>query len=363
MKVSIVTGLGYGDEGKGTVTKWLSLSSPKPLVIRYGGGNQVGHTVMEGDLLHVHHHTGSGTTSNIETFYSRFCTVEPIGTYEEIVKLLKLGFYKMQYYDPRAMLVTPLDVYRNRKDNEGKHSSVGVGFGRTIQRNEDHYKLYVHDILHKGIFYSKCEAIQDYYGETFDIDTYYICCLEFLSICTIKKLSQITTKYETLIFEGHQGVLIDMEYGTFPYVTRSKTTVKNAYTILNEEEITPSVIENFMVTRAYHTRHGDGPFRKRKIKLKNNEYESNKTHEHQGDFKIAKLDFKLLQFSIDCNFYDRLPTGNVNTKENIVITCLDQVENPLDIVSRINGLSRGKVFVNDSPRSTTIRPYLNNMKL
>ena len=158
--VKIVTGLGYGDEGKGITTKWLcSDSHPSTsLVIRFGGGNQVGHTVAskeDGEVkTHVHHHTGSGSTVATSTFYSRFCTVDPIGTLIECEKLTsrKDVFTSSDsftlYYDPRAMIVTPLDVKKNRGYNKDNHMSVGVGFGTTIQRNEDHHHLYVIDITY-----------------------------------------------------------------------------------------------------------------------------------------------------------------------------------------------------------------------
>lgn len=359
MKVDIVTGLGYGDEGKGVTTKWLSLSSYNPLIVRFGGGNQVGHTVMEGSLLHEHHHTGSGSTSNKDTFYSRFCTVEPIGTYDEICRLkLEAGFKFKQYYDPRAMLVTPLDVYANKSDNKESYKSVGVGFGRTIQRNEDHHHLYVQDILNKDIFFAKCNEVCNYYDNTFDIEKYYIICLEFLSMVNIKKLSELTYNRSGLIFEGHQGVLLDMEYGVFPYVTRSKTTVKNVFTILEEEGIEISELNNYMVTRAYHTRHGDGPFTETDIKLINNEHETNKMSPNQGPFKKSHINKKLLEFGIRSNLND-LKNVHVKRSNNLVITCMDQIDNSteaFDIITRTAfGVSKFDIiYTNTSPKSTTI---------
>jgi adenylosuccinate synthase len=380
MNVSIVTGVGYGDEGKGVTTKWLCeqlLSGNDDvhvMVVRFGGGNQVGHTTMVDDFIHTHHHTGAGTLVNVPTFYSRFCTVDPINTVSEIEFLTQKGFTPRNMYDPRCMIVTPLDVIYNRmRHAKTQHGSVGVGFGATIARNESHYRLYVADIATREIFIQKCKGIQQYYnslGVDFDLDceAFYIDCINFLDIVEVSNLNLEITRYigsksSHIVFEGHQGVLLDQEYGVFPHVTRSKTTCKNAFTILEEENLNGICehINQFMVTRAYHTRHGNGYFEEEDILLTNTEFETNKFSEHQGAFKTAPLNKALLTRGVLCNLMDESDLGNI--KRHLVVTCCDQVESYEDVIEYISETTQllDTLCINDHP-SGNIRLYAKEEK-
>jgi adenylosuccinate synthase len=115
--------------------------------------------------------------------------------------------------------------------------------------------------------------------------------------------------------------MLDQDYGFFPHVTRSKTTSVNALQIIKERKwkTTPTI---YYVTRAYQTRHGNGPMTNedKKLKLRNNEKETN-VKGIQGDFRVAFLDIDLLRYALSC---DSFPRKNANSK--FVITCLDQIE-------------------------------------
>ncbi len=342
--ICIVTGLGFGDEGKGVTTNYLSQSLVKPLVIRYGGGNQVGHTVTTQKLQHVHHHTGSGVLSGVSTFYSKYCTVDPIGTSDE---LEDLSIYKPKnIYDPGCMLVTPLDVSANHaSEKTNKHGSVGVGFGKTVERNERHSRLTVMDIYNAFVFKTKCKQIEAYYNNHFDIDAYYKDCTHFIHQVEVAKLWSIKNNYSNYIFEGHQGVLLDEQYGIFPHVTRSKTTGHNAIQIIMEERLSGN-IETYLITRCYHTRHGNGPFFEAPINLKNDQWETNVFNEHQGKFKKAPLDLDLVHQAAHYDLFD-----NSNPR-NLVITCCDQLENSKEITEQLVAKIEAKAcYINSSPHS------------
>ena len=164
--VSIVLGTGFGDEGKGTHVNYLCSHVKRPLVIRFNGGHQVGHTVVIGDKRHPFSNFGSGTLQGAPTYWSEFCTVSPIGVQKEGLALRNLGIKPYIYYNGNAMVTTPFDVLMNYKLEElNFHGSVGVGFGQTIQRNDDHYHLYVRDLLYPEVRDQKLLLIQEkYYG-------------------------------------------------------------------------------------------------------------------------------------------------------------------------------------------------------
>lgn len=325
--IHIVTGLGFGDEGKGVTTNFLSQTLAQPLVIRYGGGNQVGHTVTTKTLQHVHHHTGAGTLSGVPTFYSKYCTVDPIGT---SLELEKLKIYQPRViYDPGCMLVTPLDVLANHQSEKvNGHGSVGVGFGKTVERNENYFRLTVLDIYNEFIFRSKCKQIESYYNQSFDIDAYYKECNLFIRQVEVAQLWSIKGAFANFIFEGHQGVLLDEEYGIFPHVTRSKTTGYNALRITKEEQL-PGRIETYMVTRCYHTRHGNGPFFESPMALKNDQWETNIQNTHQGAFRKAPLDIELVT---QAAHYDLMDNPN---PRKLVVTCCDQLEGADEVVKQL----------------------------
>jgi adenylosuccinate synthase len=172
--------------------------------------------------------------------------------------------------------------------------------------------------------------------------------------------------YDHIVFEGAQGIMLDMDYGFFPNVTRSNTTSKNALEMINEMAI--PFVEMYYMTRAYQTRHGNGAMTGEKysdlLKLKNIEGETNVMNEYQGSFRKAPLDLNLLEYALNC---DKIHSGSVS-KKNIVITCLDQVNEDEIVVNEGNDnvtlhsletlvsqevFSNYKVFVNYDPAGNT----------
>ena len=345
----IICGLGYGDEGKGVVTNHYARTlSGKNIVVRYGGGNQVGHTVHE-DILHEFHHMGSGTLVGVPTYYSEYCTVDPVGFLKEYEELKQ--YKPVVLYHPKCMIVTPYDVRYNRIEHlKNGHGTVGLGFGATVGRNENHRTLYVSDIECEYIFIEKMKAIYSYYYPSDNVEVaigeikfFYKYCKEFLAKVNI---ATSISHYTNFIFEGHQGVLLDMEYGVFPHVTRSKTTPKNALNImrsLGKLDNFPTVVG---VTRAYHTRHGNGPFEEAPIELINNENESNKDNPWQGKFKKSPLRLDLLKYAFNKMQYD-----SPGCFYKLAVTCLDQVNNSHDILNSLRSTISNKIYCNYSTKS------------
>ena len=122
-------------------------------------------------------------------------------------------------------------------------------------------------------------------------------------------------KYD-LIAEGSQGLLLDQHHGFFPHVTRSNTGTKNLIEMGLEPEL-------FLVTRAYQTRHGNGPMSNIGLDLNliKNKDETNVYNEYQGEFKKTVLDLSLLQYA---TYKDEYIRDNI-LNATLVITCIDQL--------------------------------------
>ena len=312
-KAKAVIGLGFGDEGKGVTTNILCLQNPEALVVRYSGGQQAGHTVITEDLRHVFSNFGSGTLSGNDTYWSPYCTVDPVGVYNELQILLAKGITPQLYIDGKCPITTLLDKEVNQI-NDKENGTCGVGVGTTLQREKDHYSLLFEDLFNPEVLKIKLGLIEDYYNMTTTNEMFLYCC-NYLVKSTRVKLVYGIPKNRDLIFEGSQGLLLDQNYGFFPHVTRSNTGSPN---ILDMAHIP----EFYCVTRAYQTRHGNGPMTnlEHRHNLNLNPYETNVNNEFQGNFKVSLLDVSLLEYGI-------MKDGTISRhRDNLVITCMDQVE-------------------------------------
>ncbi len=322
----IVVGLGFGDEGKGLVTSWLCSKVKNPIVVRFNGGHQAGHTVVYNGKRHVFSNFGSGTLQGVPTYWSKYCTFEPLGVMREYEKLESPTLF----VNPLCPITTPYDIHRNIKLEEMyEHGSVGVGFGATIERQEAGYKLFYRDLFFKDIFLEKVKNIANYYGNPdIDLSHWLDACFRVYELTLPSYDSIIHAEGQTPIFEGAQGIMLDQDYGLFPHVTRSSTTTKNALEMYGATEV-------FYVTRSYQTRHGNGWMSNEnpeKITLVNNERETNVFNMHQGDFRTSELDPFLLSYAILCDRdYSR------HLRKNLVITCMDQ--HKINIGDLLNKLS------------------------
>lgn len=347
-KANIVIGLGFGDEGKGITTDFLASQNPNAIIIRFSGGPQAAHTVMIGDKKHVHSSYCSGALRGLPSYFSEHCLIHPSFLYNERKELLEKGGNDTLFIHPLAKVITPFDVYSNQKSAKNlADGSCGKGIGATMKRNETPYKLYAIDLIApKAFLLEKLKAIAYYYGifEITDLQEeidYFLNAVEELDwkIEDYKALE----KYEELIFEGSQGILLDMNHGLFPNVTYANTTSKNAYEICQKLKI--DNINMFYISRAYSTRHGNGWMSNEKnLVLKNNEEETCLYNEFQKEFRVGDLDYELLNYAL------KLDSAYVNAKEkNIVFTCLDQLETTIQF-DKLN-MSFHKIYGSYSPNS------------
>lgn len=333
MKNKIILGLFFGDEGKGKTTN--SVCNDNSIVVRFSGGQQAGHTVIHKGIKHVFSSFGAGTLKGRPSFFTEDTTFYLPNILNEKRVLENKGISPELYIHPCANLTTPYDVAYNRaKEIVNNHGSCGIGVGATMKRNlETPYKVFALDILHEPILCEKFKAIKNYYRGLLKNESQEVS-YEFEEQATIQEdlfkislasklpfdvchLSDISRFNSNFVFEGSQGILLDMDHGIFPNVTYANTTSKNALKYCD-----PKDTEITYCSRVYLTRHGNGWMPNNgEIELKNTEEEINVFNKYQGEFRKTKFDKALMEHALRIdNIY-----SNAIARKGIHWSCLDQI--------------------------------------
>lgn len=322
----IVVDLGFGDAGKGATVDWLC--SPQAdldvaAVVRFNGGAQAAHNVVNGERHHTFSQFGSGTLNGVPTFLSQFMLVEPISLASEARALEAVGVqepFDLLTIDRRALLTTPIHVAANRarEDARGgnRHGSCGKGIGETaayaLERPD---APTVGDCQRPDVLARKLENMAAYYGPLItdsrhrypaiaDMVDMYAECAAVVDIVGPGALESIGARGR-LIFEGAQGVLLDEWRGFHPHTTWSTVEPSNARAMIAEMGRESYVLG---MTRTYTTRHGAGPFPAEDSALGSVLPEPhNGVGEYQGSFRVGHLDTMLLRYAIEvCGGVDGL---------------------------------------------------------
>jgi adenylosuccinate synthase len=358
MNISVVIGANYGDEGKGLVTDWLASKKPKKsIVVRFNGGAQAGHTVVTPDgKRHVFHHFGSGYFNGVPTYLSKYFITNPIEFYKEYSYLFKNYGKVPVFVDADAIITVPYDIMLNqaveKKRGNNKHGSCGVGINETVQRSINaRYRLSVFDIMHAN-FNEKLSLIREEYipirckelglkmldlpeyddtplRKKFISDCYYL--VNNVSFVNLESLC-VTNSIKHLIFEGAQGLMLDMNNKSeFPHVTRSNTGLNNIIKILEDFcSISDIDLNVYYVTRSYLTRHGAGRL---DGELENKPYpgindKTNVENLYQGKLRYAYLSLRMLLDNVNSQIgifsRKRNLINRLKYTSNLVVTCLDQ---------------------------------------
>lgn len=344
-KTIAIIDLGYGDGGKGKAVHRCCLNSEKEstIVVRFSGGQQAGHTVLlKNGVKHIHSSYPSGTLGGVSGYVSEHCTVN-LPAMKKEWEILATKTYPVLCIHPLAKITTKFDIaFGKAREKKYGHGSCGMGVGATMARNIlSPYKLHVIDLTNKWAFEQKLKTIQEYYStkafeegfsdwyNTFvdqeidsDIDWFF----KYVSIENYDFLQN----YNTIIFEGSQGILLDKDHGIFPHVTFANTTSKNAVEIA--EKIGRKLDIIYYVTRAYGWRHGTGPFIEEPIELIPSKEEINKNNKWQGPPRTGFLDYEVIKYALDI---DTIYSKDCN--KNILISCLDQC-NDLYLQNHLNPL-------------------------
>ena len=275
---TVVVGAQWGDEGKGKIIDILS--KDVQWVVRYQGGNNAGHTVIKACGEFVLHLIPSGIFHpKVKCVIGNGVVVDPQALIEEIRGLEKKGFSVKGrlFVSDRAHLILPYHkAYdRLREDKKGftKIGTTGRGIGpsygdkalRCGIRVADLYDLPVfRDKLHRTLL-EKNEIFRKIFGHPgFNFDKIHKQYLEYAKAMkpyvtdTALLLNEAVAKKHKILFEGAQGTHLDVDHGTYPYVTSSYVTSGGASVGTG---VPPNAIHKVIgVVKAYTTRVGEGPF-------------------------------------------------------------------------------------------------------
>jgi adenylosuccinate synthase len=282
-----VIGKNFGDEGKGLATDFLCLSGAKNLVVRANGGAQSGHTVETGTKRFVFHELSSGSFRGADTYWAATYHPDLYKLSEEIEEFRAVsGFVPRIFVSPDAGITTVLDVLLNMAfetaRGAGRHGSCGMGIYETELRERAGYKITVGDLINSDetwLINKLSEIRNNYvsrrlneekitvagmgeYGELIEDDNVVINYaktvynnLKFVE--PVASEQELFQKYEQVIFENGQGLLLDSECKRFyPNVTGSRTGLANIAQIL--KNVGEKLDEVLYVSRSYVTRHGAG---------------------------------------------------------------------------------------------------------
>lgn len=317
-KTYVVVGLNFGDEGKGSWVDHLVRKHDISYVLRFNGGAQALHHVhLEDGTIHGFAQFGSGTfVPNTKTILSQYMLLEPLSMMKEAKVLGEKGIddpFSRVIISENTPIITAFHMHLNRYKEiirgGRKHGSCGFGIGETqkdIDEQSEHI-LYMKDLCGDEIeLRNKLVNIrnikiretqnfpitEDYnlFDELMDLDIAQYASLlkDFAHEIAVLRDSQIKdiVMQNDCVFEGAQGVLLDRQYGFFPYCTRSNTGFTNAEEILKD---TDNEVIKIGLMRAYTTRHGAGPFVTQSYDLKVSNCD-NTTGPWQGDFLSGWFD-------------------------------------------------------------------------
>ena len=278
MTVDLLLGLQWGDEGKGKIVDVLTHSYD--IIARFQGGPNAGHTLEFDKNKHVLHTIPSGIFhSKAVNLIGNGVVIDPIIFIKEIEDLMpyNIDFNKKLMISKKAHLIIPthriLDAASEVSKGKAKIGSTLKGIGPTYMDKTGRNGIRVGDILdsdwkekYKRLKKKHLDLIKSYNVSTEfdleDLELNFFRCTErlrnFKIIDSEQYLFEAQKSGKKILAEGAQGSLLDIDFGTYPFVTSSTTTAAGACTGLG---IAPNKIKDvFGIFKAYATRVGSGPF-------------------------------------------------------------------------------------------------------
>ena len=277
MTAIVLLGAQWGDEGKGKATDLLG--DKVKYVVRYQGGNNAGHTVVIGDQKYALHLLPSGILSpNCIPVIGNGVVIDPAVLLDEIKGLNERGIDTSKLkISTNAHLITPyhrtIDKVTERFLGNSKIGTTGRGIGPSYADKINRIGIRVQDLFDPSILKQKLEgALRDKNQvlikvfnrkgiEVEEVFSEYLSYAESLKkyvVDTSLLLNQALDKGEVVLLEGSQGTLLDVDHGTYPFVTSSNPTAGGAAT---GSGIGPTKISRVIgIVKAYTTRVGSGPF-------------------------------------------------------------------------------------------------------
>ncbi len=278
MSTFVVLGAQWGDEGKGKMTDFLAEDAD--LVVRFQGGNNAGHTVIVGDSEYKLHLIPSGILYDDKlNILGNGTVIDPEALFTEIDYLEKLGINvtpKKLLISDRAHVIMPYHKLLDSLDEKYRTDSIGTtgkGIGPSYADKAERSGIRMCDLIDPTVFKKKLEEnirkkndllVNIYNEQPLDFDEIYKNYSEyakklipFVEDTSVRLYDEIKADKKVL-FEGAQGMLLDIDYGTYPFVTSSNTIAGGVCTGTG---IGPTMLKGAVgVAKAYTTRVGEGPF-------------------------------------------------------------------------------------------------------
>ena len=277
MSTYVVVGLQYGDEGKGKITDVLSAKSD--YVVRFQGGDNAGHTVYAGEEKFVLHLLPSGVLQcKGKCIIANGVVVNPKAFLKEIGQIEEKGMKTDHVFiSRRAHVIMPyhilLDIYREEEAGGTHIGTTKKGIGPCYEDKIARVGIRMVDLLNPEVLAEKIKKnlkiknslFEKYFDKpTLEFDEIYN---EFIElgqklkdriVDTEVELNQAIRDGKNILFEGAQAAMLDIDFGTYPYVTSSSPTTGG---VCSGAGVPPTSLQNLIgVAKAYTTRVGEGPF-------------------------------------------------------------------------------------------------------
>jgi adenylosuccinate synthase len=274
----VVIGTQWGDEGKGKIVDWLTDRAQG--VVRFQGGHNAGHTLVVNGRKTVLHLIPSGILrDNVTCYIGNGVVLSPEALLEEIDMLAKAGVEvagRLKISEATPLILphhVALDKAREIAKGAGKIGTTGRGIGPAYEDKVARRAIRVQDLFHRERFAAKLGEVLDHhnfmlknyfkaeivdFNRTLDDAMRMAERIKPLVADVPRALYEANRAGDNLLFEGAQGTLLDIDHGTYPFVTSSNCTAGGASTGTG---MGPSSMHYVLgITKAYTTRVGSGPF-------------------------------------------------------------------------------------------------------
>jgi len=272
---TLILGLQWGDEGKGKIVD--NLSESIDIVCRFQGGHNAGHTIKVNDVKTVLHLIPSGILhKNTQCLIGNGVVLALDALDKEIENLIQknIDFKDRFFISSSCPLILPshisIDMVRDKKESIG---TTGRGIGPAYEDKVGRRAVRFGDLANESILKEKIELLVNYHNailvdihndQSHNVDEIFNEVLRYKHLfdnyCVDSQdlMYQWIKDEKSILFEGAQGTLLDIDHGTYPYVTSSSTTAGGVSTGLG---IGPKFIDKIIgISKAYTTRVGEGPF-------------------------------------------------------------------------------------------------------
>ena len=332
----VVLGTQWGDEGKGKIVDLLT--DQVAAVVRFQGGHNAGHTVIiEGDKTILHLIPSGILRDGVQCLIGNGVVLSPTALFDEIDMLEQKGLSIRERLkiSEACTLILPyhvaLDQAREKAKGNDAIGTTGRGIGPAYEDKVARRALRAGDLLNKDKFAKKMSEVMEFHNfilkeyfktETVDYQTTLDETMELAEsivpmITDVTELIwQLQKEGDDILFEGAQGTLLDIDHGTYPFVTSSNTTAGGVSTGTG---VGPGCIDYILgITKAYTTRVGSGPF-PTELLDETGEYLAKKGHEFGATTGRARR----------CGWFDAVAlrrSKQVNSLSGLCITKLDVLD-------------------------------------